>query len=156
MNGLLLEYARIVINVVFFALDVMGIKIAVSSYVRSCLLETVHDSLGVNPEARMAIETFISHFKAAWEKNDPWEMAKAIVQLIMDLQAFGLLWMIIESVVFKMSEWDRLMTGLGVSLTVTAALATGGLALVAQIACGILAAKSLIGLIMDVSKFPKG
>lgn len=155
MHWLYLKYARIVINVVLLVLDVTGIKISLSSFARSRAIEKVCDFLGMNPEARMAIETFISHFKAAWEKNDPWEMAKAIVQLIMDLQAFGLLWMIIESMVFKMSKWDRLMTGVGMSLTVTAMLTTGGLALVAQIASVVLTAKSLFDLIKGVFKLLK-
>ena len=150
-----MTYARIVINVVFLVFDVMGIKTAVSSCVESYLLKRVYDFLRMNPKTRTAIETFISEFKAAYEEKDKWKMAKAIVKLIMALQAFGLLWMIIESMVFKMSKWDRLMTGVGMSLTVTAMLTTGGLALVAQIASVVLTAKSLFDLIKGVFKLLK-
>jgi len=151
MHWLYLKYARIVINVVLLVLDVTGIKISLSSFARSRAIEKACDFLGMNPEARMAIETFISDFKTAWERNDTWEMAKTIFELIKKLQAFGLLWMIIESMVCEMSKWDWFMTAVQVSFTVTATLATDGLALTAKISSVVLSAKSLIDLIKDVS-----
>lgn len=150
LHLLTLKHARIVINVVFFVLDLMGFKISVSSYTMERALEKVCNFLKINPEARMAVEKFISAFKTALEENNTLEMAKAIFVLIKDLQAFGLLWMIIESLVFKMSKWDWLVTGAHISVNVIGTLGTGGLALTAKISDAVLSAYSLIGLFKDL------
>ena len=98
----------------------------------------------------MAIKAFILAFKNAWQKKNTWEMAQATFKLIWNLQAAGLLWMIIESVLCNMSKWDWFMTAAQVPLIVTATLATDGLALMAKISGAVLSAKTLIGLITDL------
>jgi len=150
MDSLTWKYARIIVNVVFFVSDVMGIKIPVSSKVKSRIIQEAGKFLWMNPVARVAIKTFIVAFKNAWRKDNPCEMALSILKLIMDLQATGLLWTIFESVFFGMGKWDRLITFVQVSLNVTATLSTGGWALGVKIVGAVLSAKSLIDLIREL------
>ena len=152
MDSLIWLYARIVVNVDLFVLDLMGIKVSLSKIAMSRTIGKAFEFLGMNPEAKAAITKFILAFKTAWEKNDASEMAKCIYQIMKDLQAGGLLWMIIESVVSEMSKWDWFMTAVGVSLNITAMLATEGFALIAKMAGAVLSAKNLIDLVLEAFK----
>ena len=145
-----LKLARIAVNVVFFVLGLMGIKIPVSSNIKSRAIQEAGKFLWMNPVARMVIKTFILAFKNAWRKDNVLEMAISILKLVRDLQAAGLLWTIIQTLLFEMGKWDWLMTTAQVSFNVTAILSTGGWALIATIADHALSAKSLYDLIMDL------
>lgn len=152
MDSLTWLYARIVVNVVFFVLDVIGIKVSLSSLARSRAIDKAFKFLAMNPGAKKAIKTFILAFKIAWGKNDAFELAKCILELIKNLQAKGLLWMIIESVLSEMSKWDWFTTGVAASLNITAMLATEGFALIAKISGAVLSAKNLFDLVLEAFK----
>ena len=152
MGSRILLYARIVVNVVFFVLDLMGIKVSLSSVLKSRTVDKAFEFLSMNPEAKEAITKFVLDFANAWGKNDTLEMAKCILKLMKDLQAGGLLWMIIESVISEMSKWDWLLTAAGVSLNIAAMLATEGIALIFKISGAVLSAKNLIELILTALK----
>lgn len=144
-----MKYARIVVNLVFLVLDVMNIKIPVSSHVKSGAIQEVGKFLWMHPVARMAIKTFIVAFKNAWRKHNPCEMATSILKLIKDLQAAGLLWMIFESVLSGMNKLQWLKFIAQVSANLTVMLYTGGWAFGAQIAGVLFSAQSLIDLILS-------
>lgn len=150
MDPLTLHYAKIGVNVVLFVLDVMGIKVSLSNFVRSRIIDKTFNFLWTNPVAKDAIKTFVLAFKTAWGNNDTWKMAKDIFDLLKSLQIEGLLWIIIESVVSEMSKWDWFMTGVQISLNITATIATEGLALIAKISSAILSANHLLNLIAEL------
>ena len=143
-------YARIIVNAVFLVLDLCGIKASASSLMTKRTIGKVAKFIEMSPDALKAVEKFISALIIARGKENPWEMAKAIFQLIRDLQAFGIVWMIIESLCSEMGRWDWAMTALQVSLAITGTFTTGGLALTTKIAGAALSAKALIDLIKSV------
>ena len=143
-------YARIIVNAVFLVLDLFGIKASVNSLITERTIGTVAKFIEMSPEALMAVEKFITALIIAWETRDAWEMAKAIIQLIRDLQAYGIVWTIIESLCSEMSRWNWAMTALQVSLTITGTFFSAGLGLTTKIAGAVLSAKALIDLIKSV------
>ena len=143
-----LKYAKIAVDVVFFVLDVTGIKIRVSSQVKSLAIQEAGKFLWMNPLARLAIKTFILAYKNARNKR---ESAKALINLILDLQACGLLWTIVSSVFNGMNKWNWLMTAVQVYFSVSATLATGGWAQAAKLTGVAFSAKSLFDAIKDLS-----
>lgn len=142
-----LKYANIVVNIVFLVADVMGIRIPVSSHVKSHAIQEAGKFLWMNPLARLAVKTFISACKNA---RNTWELFKAVVNLIRELQACGLTWMIFTCLFNGMSKWDWLMSATQIYLSFNAMLCTGGWVMGAKIACALLSTKSLIDLIKSL------
>ena len=143
-----LKYAKIVVDAIFLVLDATGIKIPLSSHVKSLAIQEAGKFLWMNPLARLAIKTFILALKNARSKL---ETGKALFNLIWDLQACGLMWLIISSVFNGMSKWNWLMSAVQVFLSVNTTLATGGWALAAKTTGVVLSTKSLIDAIKDLS-----
>ena len=150
MIWLIWQYARIVVNVVLLVLDVCGITVCVSKRVRERTIRKVAGLIEKSPGIRMVVQKFITALKNAWGLGNAWEMAKAIFQLLSELQAFGILWTIIESLCSDMSMWDWATAALQVSLMIIATLASDGCVLIAKIAGATLAIKALIDLINSV------
>ena len=143
-------YARIIVNAVFLVLDLCGIKASVNSLITERTIGTVAKFLEMSPEALKAVEKFITALIIAWETGNAWEIAEAICQLIRDLQAYGIVWTIIESLCSEMSRWNWAMTALQVSLAITGTFFSAGLGLTARIPGAVLSAKALIDLIKSV------
>ena len=140
-----LKYARIAVDIVFLLADLWGITLPVSG--KSHAIQQACKFLWMNPAARLAIKTFLLAWKNA---HNEWESIKALVNLVRDLQACGLTWMIFTSLLHGMSMWNWFMSAGQISLSFSAMFATGGWALGAKILGALLSAKSLIDLIKSL------
>ena len=63
-----LKYAKIVVDAIFLVLDATGIKIPLSSHVKSLAIQEAVKFLWMNALARLAIKTFILALKNARSK----------------------------------------------------------------------------------------
>ena len=63
-----LKYAKIVVDAIFLVLDATGIKIPLSSHVKSLAIQEAGKFLWMNALARLAINTFILALKNARSK----------------------------------------------------------------------------------------
>ena len=146
----IIQYASIVIEAVMLAMQAAGIKASVS---RSTMKATVKETAKTIKEAsefRRAIQAFT----IAWRKAGSSKLARAraIVTLLNDTKAAGILWTIIKALFRNMSWWEWLKTAAMVSAMLIASLASGGAALVAKIVLALFAAAALAQKIANVVK----
>ena len=132
------QYASIVVEAAMLVMQVVGIRVSVSSSTMEATIEDTAGAIEMSSAFQQAIEKFVSSWKAAGGSTI--NKAKAIFYLIKGTYAAGLLWTIIKSFCREMKWYDWLETAAKVSATIIEALLTDGAALIAKIALAVLAA----------------
>lgn len=146
----IIQYASIVIEAVMLAMQAAGIKASVSRSTMNATVKETAKTIKQASEFRRAIHAFtISWRKAGSSKLG---RARAIVTLLSETKAAGILWTIIKSLFRNMSWWEWIKTAAMVSAMLIASLASGGAALVAKIVLALFAAAALVQKIANVVK----
>lgn len=145
----ILQYASIVIEAVMLAMQAAGIKASVSRSTMKATIKETAQTIKKASEFRRAIQAFTNSWRKTGSK---YGRAKAIVTLLNETKAAGILWTIIKSLFRNMSWWGWLKTAATVSAMLIASLASGGAALVAKIVLALFAAAALVQKIANVVK----
>ncbi|KAJ8046630.1 hypothetical protein HOLleu_05373 [Holothuria leucospilota] len=132
------QYASILIEAVLLVMSAVGISVSPSASVIRKTVDETAESIRSSSQLQRALETFVEAWDAAG--NNPTKMATALFNLIKDSYSAGILWNIIKSLCSNMAWYDWVETSAKVSAMIIAALATDGVALIAEIALVVFSA----------------
>jgi uncharacterized membrane protein YhdT len=135
-----LQSASLVIELLFFLLACLGIKVILSEVEMSAFVQEV-ERLVQEPTFPEALNTFVDAWNEAKAEGSIWEKAKAIYHFLKDTFAIGMYWKmfkLIYKLIFKdMSKEEKTKAIIQLVLMIVAASATKGLALIAKIALAV-------------------
>lgn len=143
--------AKILVKAVVLVLQVVGIQAHFGRETIQVTCENITEEVKKSSAAQKAIQTFI----AAWEKADGCiiEQAKAIICLLKDTYAAGILRVVIKSLCSNLNGWDWFVVCAKVSTMIIATFASEGFALMAKVAQACLAARDLASDIIAFQEF---
>ena len=127
------QMASIIIEAVILVLNAVGIKLSVSQKV---ILKVVQEIIPVI-EKSSEIQQAIKALQEAMERGSISDSARAIFDLIKACYSAGILWQIIKELCSNMSKTDWARTIANVSAEIIATFASGGVALIAEIALAL-------------------
>ena len=127
------QMASIIIEAVILVLNAVGIEISVSQKV---ILKVVQEIIPVI-EKSSEIQQAIKALQEAMERGSISDSARAIFNLIKACYSAGILWQIIKELCSNMSKTDWARTIANVSAEIIATFASGGVALIAEIALAL-------------------
>ncbi|XP_038062354.1 uncharacterized protein LOC119732824 [Patiria miniata] len=131
------QYGSVLVEAVLLVMSAAGISVSPSSKVIGRAVEEAVDAIQASSKLQKALEVFVE----AWnEGGSAFSKAKALFNLIKDSYAAGILWTIIKTVCSEMAWYEWLEAAAKVTAMIIAALATDGVALIAEIALIVLAA----------------
>ena len=146
----ILQEASILVEAVLLVLNAVGIELSVSANTMKATIEDVAEAINNSSALQRAIAKFISSWKAAG--SSALERAKAIFVLLQESFLAGILWTIIESLCREMAWYDWLETEAKVAAMIIAEIASGGLALIAEIALVVMSAADFIRKLANLVK----
>ena len=146
----ILQEASILVEAVLLVLNAVGIELSVSASTMKATIEDVAEAIKNSSALQRAIAKFISSWKAAG--SSALERAKAIFVLLQESFLAGILWTIIESLCRQMAWYDWLETEAKVAAMIIAEIASGGLALIAEIALVVMSAADFIRKLANLVK----
>ena len=137
---ILFQAAVVLVEVVFFAMGIVGIKVTVSKVIRKGIAVSIVETIKSCPRTLIAIKNFVSSWTVAkGVLNQAW----AIWGLLKGMSV-SILWVIVKACINGMSIYDWLKTIAIFSTTIIASFATDGLAMVIKIALGLISAVDLL------------
>ncbi|KAJ8257283.1 hypothetical protein GJAV_G00183940 [Gymnothorax javanicus] len=121
-----------VMEAVALVMSAVGISVSPSAAATEQAIEEVAEAIRRSTKLQRALDAFVE----AWNNHggETFPKAKAIFQLLKDTYAADLLWTIIKDLCSNMAWYDWLETADKVTATIIPALATEGVALIAEIA----------------------
>ena len=124
-----IQMASIIVEAVLLVMSANGIRVKVNNKV---LARTTN---GVVPAVQKsgALQKVVQQLKEAFASGSTYNRAKAIFNVIKVSNSVGILWQIIKGLCSNMNAWDWMKTSAMVSTMIIAALATDGVALIAEI-----------------------
>lgn len=123
---------KILAQVVSFVIEAFGITVSVNESVKSAIFKDTSTAIENSSKMQRAIQAFIPTWNEAG--NDPYAKASALVFLLRDSSATGILWTIISRLFGPMGIWNWLKTAGKVLAMLVASLAKNGTALMGRIA----------------------
>ena len=126
-----LQKSSIIIEIVLLILRVAGIEVSPSESTMQATAEDTVNAIESSSLFQRAFARFISSWNAAG--GNALNRAKAIFLFLKESYIAGTVWTIIESLCSEMKWYDWLDTVVKVTANITAALATEGAALIAEI-----------------------
>ena len=129
-----IQIASIVVESVILALSCVGVDIDLSDSEVEEVSEDFVDKAMKNSEIRKGIEDFITKFE---HTTDMMKKAAGIFDLLKLLNKKGFLWDTIKDVCRDMKWYEWLETSAELAVTLIAALATDGVALIAKFALAL-------------------
>lgn len=126
-----LRQAKILYQAVSLVVEAFGITVAVSESVKSAIFEDTSTAIENSSKMQRAIQDFT----IAWNEagNDPFAKASAIVFLLKDSYAAGILWTIISRLFGPMGRLNWLKTAGKVFAMLVVSLAKNGVDLIGRI-----------------------
>lgn len=134
-------YGKIVVGAVSLVIQAVGIAVSVDKLTMERTVTRTAEAIRRSSAFQKAIQAFTNAWREAG--NSKMKKATAILLLVKDTSAAGLLWTIIQSLCSSMSKWDWAKTSLKLSAMIIAAIASEGLALIGKIALVVLGAIDL-------------
>ena len=144
----LFQAAEVLVEVVFFAMEMVGIKVSVSKVVKRGIAVSIAESIKSCPRTLTAIKNFVSSWK---EGEGVLNQAWAIWGLLKEMSV-NILWIIVKASIKGMSLREWFKTIAVFSVTIIASLATDGLAMVLKIVLGLNSAFALYGAVSVLGK----
>ena len=145
----LLSAAIILVDIVFFAMEVAGIKATLSDVAKKGIAETITVSIESCLQTQTAIINFVSNWELA--EGVVQEQAWAIWNLLKGMRR-AILWTIVKACIQGMSYGDWVKTLVVFSATIVASFVSDGLALAIKFALSL---NSAVGLVNDITAFGK-
>ena len=137
---ILFQAAVVLVEVVFFAMEIVGIQVTVSKAIRKGIAVSIVETIKSCPRTLIAIKNFVSSWKVAkGVLNQAW----AIWGLLKGMSV-SILWVIVKACIKGMSLREWFKTIAVFSTTMMASFATDGLAMVIKIALGLISAVDLL------------
>jgi predicted small integral membrane protein len=145
-----LQWASLVVELFIFVLNCVGIGVDLSEDEMRTVAQEVERIV-----QEMQFQQAIINFVDAWNKagDSTWKMAKAIFSFLADVYELNMFWTIIKLIIDDMSTWETIRALAEVSLTIVAAFATEGFALIARIALAVDSAVHLAEKIANLNTF---
>jgi hypothetical protein len=132
------QYASILVEATLLVMSAVGISVSPSAKAVDKAVEEAAQAIQSSSKLEKALEAFVT----AWNNagGSAYQKAKALFFLIKASNAGGILWKIIKAVCSNMAWYEWLETAAKVTAMIIAALATDGVALIAEIALIVLSA----------------
>lgn len=137
---ILLQAAVVLVEVVFFILDLLGITVAVGRVIKKGIAKTILESIKSCPQTLTAIEGFVSSWKVS---NGKPSQAWAICGLLKGMSR-DILWIIVKAAIKGMSKRDWFKAIAIFSAKIIGSFLTDGLALAVDIGLHLQSAFDLI------------
>ena len=145
----IMQYASIVVEGVMLVLSAIGISPSPSAGTVEKATEEVAQVLKNSSKFQKVLEDFVH----AWDSaSGATGKAKALFYLMKDTYSVGVLWTVIKALCSNMPWYEWLETAAKVTAMLIAALATDGVALIAEIALIVLSAFDFIKKIANISE----
>lgn len=132
------QYASIIVEGILLVMSAVGISVTPSERAIDTAIDETVQVIKSSSKLQKALDEFVT----AWNNagGSAYQKAKALFLLIKASNSAGILWNVIKAVCSNMAWYDWLETAAKVSAMIIAALATEGVALIAEIALVVLAA----------------
>ena len=145
-----LQWASLLVELFIFVLNCAGIVIDLSGAEMRDLVQEIERLI-----KEWKFQEALINFVDAWNKagDSTWKMAKAIFSFLADVYELNMFWTIIKLIIDDMSTWETIRALAEVSLTIVAAFATEGFALIARIALAVDSAVHLAEKIANLNTF---
>ncbi|PIK41294.1 hypothetical protein BSL78_21856 [Apostichopus japonicus] len=135
--GSVMQLASILVEAILLVMSAVGISVSPSEREMEQAVNETAQAIRANSKLQRALDDFV----AAWNSSgSAYSKATALFYLIKDSYAAGILWTIIKSLCSSMAWYEWLETAAKVTAMIVAALATEGVALIAEIALIVLSA----------------
>ncbi|KAJ8257282.1 hypothetical protein GJAV_G00183930 [Gymnothorax javanicus] len=144
------QYASILVEAVALVMSAVGISVSPSAAATAKAVDEAIDAIKSSPRLQRALDAFVEAWNMAG--SSAFKKAKAIFDLIKESFAAGILWTIIKALCSNMAWYDWLETAAKVTAMIIAALATDGVALIAEIALIVLSAVDFARKIYNMSE----
>ena len=147
-----LQWASLVVELFLFVLSCVGIGVDLSETEMGTLVQEVESLV-----RELKFQEALINFVDAWNKagDNAWGKARAVFSFLADIYELDLFWKIIKLILQDMSTWETIKAMGEVAVTIVAAFATGGLALIARIALAVNSAVHLAEKIANLNTFSK-
>ena len=133
--GDIIQKASILVEAIMLVMSAVGISVSASSRVVEKAVNEAANAIRSSSVLARALDDFVASWNSA---GSAFSKAKAVFYLVKDSHAAGILWNTIKCICSEMSWFEWVKTAAKVTAMIIAALATDGVALIAEIALIVL------------------